>query len=510
MPDSDKYSEQPAPGPRGSGSGEDDYDRCYDLAMSCHRRGDNERAIDLLKAALELRPNDFAAVFNLGVILHGAGLKQDARQRLERALLLKPGNTGTLLALGRLLIEMGEPDAARQALQRVVDREPGNIDACLGLAAVEQSRGFSDKARQHYLQALQHHPGSGRLWHALSLHQTWTLQDEEIEAMQAALALDAAADSDRMLITYACAKMFDDLGDYERAFTCYRNANAMQAQQQTYDGAAQQAFFERHKTWQSANKLEALAPAAIPDATPIFIMGMPRSGTSLVEQMLDCHPSVVGAGEVDFSRLLVDACMADSGRPFPEEITRVEPRVMADAASRYVERLRCSVGLPAGGVARVVDKLPHNFLRTGLLTTLLPNAGFVLCEREPLDVCLSIYRQNFSADHGYACDLRDLGAYYRCYQDLVSFWEEQFPGRLYRLSYEELVRDTPGQLRRLLAHLGLPYDEACLSFHNHSRWVATPSAAQVRRPVYAGAIGHWRHYDAWLDPLRVALAGDRQ
>jgi tetratricopeptide (TPR) repeat protein len=477
----------------------------YEQALSCQRRGDTEQAAGLLEKALAVEPGSFEAIYQLGVILSGVGRKREARKRLERALLIKPGNIETLLVLGRLLVEIGEHAAAERTLQQVLHREPGNIDAHLSLAALEQTRGCHDKARQCYLQALAYHPHSGRLWHALSLHRTWGPQDEEVKSIQAIPAMVEAADGDKLLLAYARGNIHDDLGEYDKAFACYVQANAMQAQQQQYDMRTQRLFFERHKRWQSADKLQALLPVALTDSTPVFVIGMPRSGTSLVEQMLASHPHVVGAGEVDYTRTVVNACEARTGRPFPEDITRVEPGHLATAARLYVQRLAMSAGKPVDGATRVVDKLPHNFLRVGLLATLFPAARFVLCEREPLDVCLSIYRQHFSAAHGYACDLGELGRYYRLYQDLMAYWQEQFPGRLYRVSYEALVTAPETELRGLLAYLELPFEHACLSFHETRRWVGTPSAAQVRRPVYTAAVGHWRHYSDWLAPLRVTL-----
>ena len=314
-------------------------------------------------------------------------------------------------------------------------------------------------------------------------------------------------DEERMLFAYALGKMHDDLEDYEQAMIAYRAANQLQAQQQSYDYQWQSGFFARHTKWQAAKVLRTLNAAAVVDATPIFVMGMPRSGTSLVEQMLASHPQVAGAGEVEYTRLLVDACESQTGKLFPENINEVEPAVMSAAALDYVERLRSAVALPSASTHRVVDKLPHNFLRVGLLATLMPQASFVLCERDPMDVCLSIYRQHFSGTHGYACDLGELGRYYRLYQELISYWEQQFPGKLYRLSYENLVSDPECQLKGLLMHLGLPFDHACLAYHENHRLVTTPSAAQVRRPLYTGAVGHWRQYGTWLEPLQDGLRG---
>jgi len=230
---------------------------------------------------------------------------------------------------------------------------------------------------------------------------------------------------------------------------------------------------------------------------------MPRSGTSLVEQILASHPAVYGAGEVEYSRHIAEQVRMLTGRPFPQNIESVSPERLRDFAISYIDKVKAH----AGTAARVCDKLPHNFLRIGLFVALMPNAKIVLCNRDPLDNCLSIYQHNFSSDHGYACDLAILGRYYRLYENLISFWEEQFPGHVYRIEYEDLVHSTESQVRKLLEYCGLSFHEACLSFHDNSRTVRTPSASQVRQAIYTDAVGRARNYEPYLKPLIQALSG---
>jgi len=475
--------------------------------MECHDQGDVERAISLLRSALEQQPQHFEATFNLGVFLHQAGLNQEARARLERALLVKPGNIDSRFALAQVLIELDAMHAAESLLQRVIEVAPENIDAHLSLATIAQALGSPETASRRYERALLANPTSARVWHAWSMQRDWKPGEPDIAALIAASRVDDCTDEEQVLFAYALGKMHDDCGDYHRAFEAYREANELQATRQNYDYRDQVAFFARHKNGQTGESLQVLAQGAITDDTPVFVLGMPRSGTSLVEQMLASHPSVSGAGEVQFTHLLSTVCEAQTGRPFPEDLGSMDPAVMTQAALEYVNRLRASVGLESGVPGRVIDKLPHNFLRLGLLATVMPRASFVLCERDPMDVCLSIYRQHFLDSHGYACSLAELGRYYRLYCELITHWDEQFPGSLYRVAYDRLITDTEGELYKLLSYLKLPYDDACLSFHEHPRLVATPSAAQVRRPVYTHALGHWRRYDEWLAPLREALSG---
>lgn len=483
----------------------DDFASLYQSAMECHRRGDDERAITLLAKSLELQPMHFEATFNLGAWLFREGRMGAARKQFDRAVLIKPGNREALISLAKALMAMNELVAAQQSLKKVLDGDPGDLDAHLALATIEQTLGHPDQVSRHYQQALDHHPGSARVWYAMAMRRRWHCGDAEIARLLAAASTKSLPDEDRILFAYAVGKMYDDLEDYELAMAAYREANQMQARQQRYDYQWQTEFFLRHQQWQSQDLLRNLSAGAVADSTPIFVIGMPRSGTSLVEQILASHPQVSGAGEIEYTRLLVEACEEHTGQAFPENISAVEPVAMSAATVDYLERLRSCVAPHPGSKGRVVDKLPHNFLRVGVLATMMPQASFVLCERHPMDVCLSIYRQHFSDTHGYACDLVELGRYYRLYQNLVDYWDTQFPGRLYRLSYEQLVSDARQQISDLLSHLGLPFDQACLNFHENRRLVTTPSASQVRRPLYSGGIGHWRRYAAWLEPLQGEL-----
>jgi tetratricopeptide (TPR) repeat protein len=486
-------------------SPEEDFDVLFRSATVSRRHGDLEAAINQLEKALERQPMHFDATCELAACLFDAGFKALATKRFERALLIKPGSTWVLYSLAVALMHMNQLGAAKRRLSQLLEREPGHIDACLTLASIEQTLGSDGEADKIYRRVLADHPQSAKTWYAWVMQRQWRAEDPEIPRFL--LASDAADhdEDNAILFGYARGKLYDDLGDYERAMHSYQEANRRQARQQCYDYHSQVDFFSRYRDWQSRDRLRTFEAVATADATPVFVVGMPRSGTSLVEQILASHSGVAGAGEVAHSRILEIACEQATGRPFPESVDAVAPGVIGAAARTYLERLRASVSLEADSGHRIVDKLPHNFLRVGLLATLFPNASFVLCERNPLDVCLSIYRQRFSDTHGYACDLAELGRYYQLYRSLMQYWEAEFPGRFYRLSYEALVADAPGQVREMLDGLGLAFEQSCLDYHQTRRFVATPSAVQVRRSLYRGSVGHWRHYSGWLDPLRAAL-----
>jgi hypothetical protein len=211
---------------------------------------------------------------------------------------------------------------------------------------------------------------------------------------------------------------------------------------------------------------------------------------------------VHGAGEIEYSRVLAENVRKMTGKPFPCDIARIAPPKLRELTLEYVKQLKRN----AGSKQRVVDKLPHNFLRIGLFAALLPNARIILCERDPIDNCMSIYQHHFSNNHGYAADLTELGEYYNLYRDMISIWTKLLPGQILRISYEELVAHPEEQIRALLQYCDLPFDSACLSFHETARFVSSPSAAQVRTPMHSHSIGRARNYEEHLRPLTLALA----
>lgn len=364
-----------------------------------------------------------------------------------------------------------------------------------------QIRGEPAGAAGYFRKVIERNPLDGSAHRSLAFLQQQTEYNDDIKRMETAIRSPNASRPDRVLLGYALGKVFDDLGKYDKAFDHLHNAKQLQRQSFEYSFEKQKAFFERHRKGLDRAFLSHCEDHVVTDPTAIFVLGMPRSGTSLVEQILASHPRVYGAGEVEYSRLIVDAVEKKTQKPFPIDIGTVSPEVLRVAGRAYVEKLRFN----AGGAERVVDKLPHNFLRVGLFAAVMPNARIILCDRNPLDNCLSIYQHVFDSAHAYSSDLEELGRYYRLYQDLMDWWEQILPGRICRVNYEELVRDTENQVRRLLAYCELPFDENCLSFHKTRRPVKTPSAAQVRKPVYQGSIDRWKNYEKHLEPLRTAL-----
>jgi Tfp pilus assembly protein PilF len=473
----------------------------YLLGMNYHQAEQNDRAIPFLCRAVEQRPDNFAAVLNLGIIQREAGMLAEAQHMLEKAVSIRPDSATAHVTLGMLLMDRSDLDGAVSEVEQGLCLDPDNPQNQAKLGLLMQIRGEPEKAARCYRKVISFNPLDGTAHRSLAFVQRYTDYNDDIRQMEAAIHSPNVSHHDQMLLGYALGKVFDDLGQFDRGFEYLHSANQLQRQTFSYSIDKQRQFFERHKHGLDRKLLEHCKDHVINDQTPIFVVGMPRSGTSLVEQILASHPQVWGAGEVEYSRFFVELVERTTQQPFPVDIRKVPPMELRSAGRDYIEK----ISLNSGSAERVVDKLPHNFLRVGLFAAILPQAKIILCDRDPRDNCLSIYQHFFGKAHGYASNLSDLGEYYGLYQDLMGWWETILPGHMHRISYEQLVSDTESEVRRLLEYCELPFDQNCLSFHKTLRHVQTPSASQVRQPVYQNSIGRWKNYEKHLQPLCQAL-----
>jgi hypothetical protein len=300
----------------------------------------------------------------------------------------------------------------------------------------------------------------------------------------------------RIYLHFALGKAYDDLGDAEAAFTHLNAGNTLKRRTNGYDESKALALFERiGRTFDPA--FLADARVGIADAAPIFVIGMPRSGTTLVEQIISSHPDVGAAGEISVMNDIARAL----GR-FPEIVRTLGGDDLSRVGEEYVRRLHAY----APDAARVTDKTPSNMFFVGFIHLVLPNAKIVHVRRDPVDTCLSCYSQLFTREQGYAFDLGELGRYYRAYHHLMQHWRDVLPKeRMLDVRYEDVVADTEGEARRLLAYCGLEWDERVLLFHQNQRAVGTASASQVRQPIYKTSVARWRRYETHLRPLLDAL-----
>lgn len=473
------------------------------LGIAAAEAGQIGKAVPLLEAAVERRPEAeyLAHLAKLLILLRRDGEAADAA---ERALALAPDDPLTLDTIGCVLARLGRHESSVAPFAAAVASEPDNLEYRYNLATANGFTGRADEARVHYEAILARDPGNARAHYALALLSRQTVTANHVPRLQAALAA-ARSPEDALRVRYALAKELEDLSD-PGAFEHLSIANAEHKRALGYDFAKDAAIFDAIEALFGAGEALDVGPGK-PDPAPIFVVGMPRTGTTLVDRILSSHRQVGSAGELQAMPLAV------------KQLAGTEPRVILDP-----ETIAASGAISPGAIgesylaraahhrppatARFIDKLPANFLYVGHIARALPEASIVCLRRNPMDTVWSNFKNLFasnSAYYAYSYDLMDTARYYARFDRLMALWERLWPGRVLQLSYEALVTDQETQTRRLLAHCGLEWDEACLAFHENSAPVATPSAAQVRRPLNADGVGKWRVHEDALRPVAAWL-----
>ncbi len=480
----------------------DHYEANSSLGQLLHKINRNQEALNYLRHAEIIRPNDFNATWNVFIVERALNLLIDAEKSLKKLYKLEPDNILFLLTYGVFSIDTNKPDRARKLYDQAVKLAPNNALAHAKRGSVQKVQGDFSAAELSFRKAIALDASCASAHNGLAFLQKFQEHNDDVKAMEKASQLDTLTDSDRMLLQYAMGKVFDDLSEYDQAFRHLLEANRLNRLTYQYSIPDQKQWFKEHELELGAAFQQRFEGRGLEDASPIFILGMPRSGTSLTEQILASHSSVYGAGEVGYLSLVSDASTAITKQPFPKGINQVNEDVIITAASEYIEKISAGVD---DSILRITNKLPHNFLRVGLISAIFPKAKIIHCVRNPLDNCLSIFQQYFTAAHGYGAKLEELGEYYRLYENLMEFWYELLPGKMHCINYEQLIATPDEQVKALLNYCELPFEEACMTFHKTKRNVNTPSASQVRKPLYKTAVEKWKNYEQQLQPLADIL-----
>jgi tetratricopeptide (TPR) repeat protein len=461
----------------------------YDDAMA-HYRG-----------AIALKPDYAEALHNLGNVLSAQHRYADAIPRFEKALALKPNFAEALGNFAMALTAVNRHDEALPYYERAIALAPGLADLHAGYGNQLMILGRLEQAQRELEQAIALEPARVEFHRRLTTMKR--ASTSELEAMQRLAAdVDGLADNDRMDLNFALGKAHADVGDHDSASRHYVAANALKRRQVDYNEAARLGFFERIKAAFTSEAMRRLAGCGDPSPLPIFIVGMPRSGTTLVEQILASHPLVFGAGEIGELDAVITAVKTDGAQRLPEAIATMTGDEVRRIGTQYRDRLAALAPKAEPRPQRITDKLLANFLWIGLIHLALPNARIIHVRRDPVDTCLSCFTKLFAGELPFTYDLAELGRYYRAYARLMAYWRTVLPqDAMLDVQYEELVTDFPAQARRLIAYCGLEWDERCLAFHETERPVTTSSAAQVRQPLYRDSIGAWRPYKEMLRPL---------
>lgn len=479
------------------------------LGNSLRALGRPAEAAACFERAAGLKPDYVEAHSNLGGVLHELGRDEEAVERLEKALALKPDFVEARLNLGIALHALDRREAAAACFGRVLASAPRNVSAHRHLGGLDLEAGRIAEARRSYERALEIEPENAGVLYDIMQCGAVAPDDPHLATLQA-LSMRAAAlpEEDRIRIHFALGKACADLGDNEAGFGQLRAGNALKRRRMAYDEIAELGLFARIRNVFSAELLRSRAQLGNPSDRPIFILGMMRSGSTLVEQMLASHPAVFAAGErPDFNEAYktVRRTLA-SPEAYPETVPLMSAAQLRALGEGYLAR----IGAVAGGAAadRITDKMPGNFSAVGLIHLALPKARIIHTVRDPIDTCLSCFSILFNENQPFAYDLGELGRYYRAYARLMEHWRAALPvGAMLDVRYEELVGDFERQARRILDYCGLEWNDACLNFYDTDRPVRTASQVQVRRPLYQSSIGRWRPGDETLRPLLDGLAG---
>lgn len=460
-------------------------------------RGDHPGARSAMQRAVELRPMDALYHNTLGTVLGSAGDFDGAIRALNRACELQPDLASAWYNLGVMLTRCVRNGEAAEALERAVELAPDNMDARALFGDLLRMRGDTEASATEYRRVLAERPWAGMAWWGLADLRSNALTADDVGRMQAALNDKRASDDDRIAIGFALAKALDEQGCYDESLEALRRANAIARLRQRWNAPGFSAAID------AVNRAFTPPPAGTVDPKlgreAIFIVGLPRSGTTLVEQILASHSHVEGAGELPDLSLVLAEESRRRGKPFPAWVIDAQPSDWQRLGERYLERtMHWRRRRPMFS-----DKLPGNWMYIGAICAMLPGARIVACRRDALETCFSCYRQHLY-NNEYTRTPEDLAAYWRDYDRSVRHWVSLHPTRVYEHDYEAMIGDAEPAIRKLLDFCGLPFEEACLRFHETRREVRSPSATQVRQPLQAGTARAQR-YGALLDPLRTAL-----
>jgi tetratricopeptide (TPR) repeat protein len=486
------------------------YAEAYNnLGNALHRLGRSDRAIPRHEKALAIRPDYAEAYNNLGLALGAVGRYEEALAHYGKALAIRTDYAEAHINIGNLLLMLGRSEEAVSHCEKALAINSNNVEAHNNMGDALRALGRLDEAIQAFERALALAPRkAGNYWN-LAGSRRFTAADPHLKAMKKLAQEMASLDvEDQIGLHFALAKAFADLGDPRQSSYQLLRGNSLKRQQISYDEARTLERFDRIRATFAVDLIREREGLGHASSTPLFILGMPRSGTTLVEQILASHPMVYGAGELHEIGEIAKTIRGANRSEFPEAVATLSGEQLRELGQRYLR----AMGQVAPAAVRVTDKMPHNFPWTGLIHLILPNARIINTRRDPRDVALSCFSLLFARGQmAFSYDLAELGRYYRAYEALMEHWRNVLPeGVMLEVQYEELVGNLDQQARRIVAHCGLEWDDACLNFYRTERAVRTASVTQVRQPIYNSSVGRWRRYEDLLRPFLQALEGNER
>ncbi|HXQ64733.1 MAG TPA: sulfotransferase [Steroidobacteraceae bacterium] len=474
-----------------------------EIAARLRRYADAEQ---LLTYCLELAPSFDAARFNLAVVLNRLPRAVDSLREVERLLAREPRNPGYRNLKATVLASLGNYAESIDLYEKVLGEYPNQPKVWMSYGHALKTAGRIEDSIHAYRRSIVMEPTLGDAYWSLANLKTFRFADADVAGIRAALARTDLSDEDRLHFEFALGKALEDAEAWEDSFTHYAAGNEIRRKQVHYRAADSRELVRRAKVILTPEFFAARAGWGATAADPIFILGMPRAGSTLLEQILSSHSMVEGTMELPDIPAIAHDLVRRAGRPGGETHADILPGLTRDElrsyGERYLEATRVQRKTPA---PFFVDKMPNNWPYVGLIHLMLPNARIIDARRHPLGCCFSGFKQHFARGQGFSYSLADIGEYYRDYVELMAHFDAVLPGRVHRVIYERTIADTETEVRRLLDYCGLPFEEQCLRFYENDRAVRTASSEQVRQPIFREGVDHWRHYEPWLGPLKEAL-----
>jgi len=462
-------------------------------------------AVALLTRCLAL--TEFpGARFARALANYRAGQAVAAQQDLETALAADPDNPAYRALLAAALSKTSEVERTVELYERLTREYPQQPKLWMAYGHVLKASGRQPDSIAAYRRSIELEPRLGEAWWSLANLKTVKFDATDITAMQRQLERDDLDGEDRLHFEFALGKALEDAKRYEESFKHYAEGNRLRLIETPYDIETSTINLRRSERILTREFFAERAGLGCPAPDPIFILGLPRAGSTLIEQILSSHSQVEGTMELpditDIARSIADRRKNREDYDYLPLLGEVAPQEWRELGERYLATTRVHRKL---GRAYFIDKMPNNFTHLGLIHLILPNARIIDARRHPLASCFSNFKQHFAMGQLFSYGLENIGRFYREYVELMAHYDAVLPGRVHRVFYERMVEDTESEVRRLLEYCGLPFEERCLRFYENERIVRTASSEQVRRPIYKEGVDHWRHYEPWLDPLKAAL-----
>jgi tetratricopeptide (TPR) repeat protein len=470
------------------------------VSLTVSRGADAER---LLRHALKQSVHLPLAWRGLCQTMVDLGRLAEAEAAVRRLLKIEPENSNNWVLLGNVCARLMRQLDALEAFEEAARLNPGEVRLPLSIGHLHKTLGNRRESESSYKACLRLDPAYGEAYWSLADLKNYVFDEREIAAMQALVKDDGGEDKDQAQVHFALGRAFEHRREYALAFRHYAKGNERRRRTTPFVMHRFEEKTRRVRACFDAGFFAGHAGAGYPDPAPIFIVGLPRSGSTLVEQILASHSCVEGTFELPNVLMYVrELDHADAAHDaYPENVRGLPPTRLAELGRRYLEETAAI----RTGRRHFIDKMPNNFSHVGFIHAMLPSAILIDVRRHPMDSCFSTFKQYFAEGQSFSYDLEGLGRYYRCYLDLMDHWDEVLPGKVLHLGYEDLVRDPETHIRRLLDHCGLEFEPACMAFHETKRAVRTASAEQVRQPLYTSGVGYWKHFERELEPLRQAL-----